>query len=894
MILHYDLENGNDYWGGSSYTPLASGTDGTHNGTFNFHSDSAIFTPEMVGHMIAFTSSWYTVGKWVRILGFVDAHNITIEGMYAYPGYAGDPWPSHADMTFYVGGRWKDGKIPYGDGSVYCFPGDEHRYMASPPPYYLTDATWDNNVSYIDLASPVAMDIDQSTTSWTAANSATVSPVYTTRPYRIGGNAAGFKLPGTTLINKKYWYRTLAGSTDFSAYTRVNFFIYEGVVTKGPLKLCFCSDTLGDTVIGFVTIPLWVRNTPYIGHAWRSVLLDYGGPLPSNVQSIAIYSGDVAPDNGAQFVLTNLIAVKPEGDPLEFTFSHLVGKEHNRFWAPGETYALGKIRKPTPQNRNGFRYKVTVPGTSGAEEPAWPLDEGETVQDGSVTWLCEGPEDSWYPVRGLTGGTRLYFDYGCYFRPALTEQKLATDNETVGLYARKPIPRLPFNSSDAAGYSNWSWNGWEDSPDYYDPIGPRYSGGWSRTDMATMEDETWTDNVLYSGSTLRGTQYATYDNLNGVRAKYGIDTPSPGVLYENCHLHGNFIGVHPGTLSPYPYRLSGVVSCFNYSKALGIDLAGAGMSGQHNLEPYFHVNMQRCCFDNNYADNYLQQPVHTMSQGSAKTARSYAVPIGGRYHRYVYARGNRPHNATHETNFYLIPGTPSPIRCEKFRAYKAGFTTSMWPNLVGRLQKEAYWTGQYVFDDYVFYDPAGMQEALDFPHYDDAPISQRDFTTQVAFSRFAGLADRYLHRSYSGIVASDNGPNRHTAVGRAWWAELHATDTYMEGSRQGLPAVIGPFVVALFGGEAKRLSVWCKVRDEMEFNGTNSPQARILCRGGQIAGVPDDVECLYTATPGTYQQLSIELQPSMSGVVEIELQVYQTNPYAMGAAWFDDFLEETV
>ncbi|MDA8104658.1 MAG: hypothetical protein M0Z71_04695 [Nitrospiraceae bacterium] len=42
----------------------------------------------------------------------------------------------------------------------------------------------------------------------------------------------------------------------------------------------------------------------------------------------------------------------------------------------------------TPTVANGFYYKCTVAGTTGASQPAWPTVEGQTVVDGTVTWTC--------------------------------------------------------------------------------------------------------------------------------------------------------------------------------------------------------------------------------------------------------------------------------------------------------------------------------------------------------------------------------------------------------------------------------------------------------------------------------------------------------------------------
>ena len=57
-------------------------------------------------------------------------------------------------------------------------------------------------------------------------------------------------------------------------------------------------------------------------------------------------------------------------------------------WAGTTAYSLGNRRIPTVAN--GYYYEVTVAGTSAAGEPVWPTTIGNTVTDGTVTWICRG------------------------------------------------------------------------------------------------------------------------------------------------------------------------------------------------------------------------------------------------------------------------------------------------------------------------------------------------------------------------------------------------------------------------------------------------------------------------------------------------------------------------
>lgn len=59
-------------------------------------------------------------------------------------------------------------------------------------------------------------------------------------------------------------------------------------------------------------------------------------------------------------------------------------------WQATTAYGAGVFRVPT--TTNGYRYRVTVAGTSAAGEPVWPTTVGNTVADGTVTWICDGPD----------------------------------------------------------------------------------------------------------------------------------------------------------------------------------------------------------------------------------------------------------------------------------------------------------------------------------------------------------------------------------------------------------------------------------------------------------------------------------------------------------------------
>lgn len=55
-------------------------------------------------------------------------------------------------------------------------------------------------------------------------------------------------------------------------------------------------------------------------------------------------------------------------------------------WAASTVYVLGDKRLPAIGLENGFIYECTTAGTSGGSAPTWPIVEGATVADNTVTW----------------------------------------------------------------------------------------------------------------------------------------------------------------------------------------------------------------------------------------------------------------------------------------------------------------------------------------------------------------------------------------------------------------------------------------------------------------------------------------------------------------------------
>jgi hypothetical protein len=116
---------------------------------------------------------------------------------------------------------------------------------------------------------------------------------------------------------------------------------------------------------------------------------------------------------------------------------------------------------------------------------------------------------------------------------------------------------------------------------------------------------------------------------------------------------------------------------------------------------------------------------------------------------------------------------------------------------------------------------------------------------------------------------------RHTASGLAWKVSVNDA-TYITATR---PLVIPLAKVFLPNGVAKTVKLWMR-RTNTGLTGT------LRCRGGQIAGIANDVTDSIGAAIDTWEEQSISLTSSEDGVVEIDILAYGGSTYVL---YYDDF-----
>jgi len=97
-------------------------------------------------------------------------------------------------------------------------------------------------------------------------------------------------------------------------------------------------------------------------------------------------------------------------------FSYVAANSWTISRANSITYAAGDVVRPA--TGNGFVYQALTSGTSAGSVPTFPVTIGQTVTDGTVTWLCvakgglvlTGGNVSWTSSTLTARGAVLYDD----------------------------------------------------------------------------------------------------------------------------------------------------------------------------------------------------------------------------------------------------------------------------------------------------------------------------------------------------------------------------------------------------------------------------------------------------------------------------------------------------
>lgn len=125
-------------------------------------------------------------------------------------------------------------------------------------------------------------------------------------------------------------YKTIP-STDFSAYQQISLQFSQTLgtlLTSGDIKICLCSDTVGDVIVDQFLIPA----QSYLSTTNIPIIINKGSALGSAIQSIALY---VVNDTGAITIsFSNIIAIKSTSSTDNLSLTSMIGKNNGEYFLP--------------------------------------------------------------------------------------------------------------------------------------------------------------------------------------------------------------------------------------------------------------------------------------------------------------------------------------------------------------------------------------------------------------------------------------------------------------------------------------------------------------------------------------------------------------------------------
>lgn len=845
--LFIDYENGNDNYGGTSFAVLASGTDGRINST-TFSAASANFPNDgsLINQYISiFNGTSYPT---YIITAWISSTSLTIAAISGGTALANQA----VDRQYYIGGRWKTISTT-GATAARLVPGDTIRIMGSPEPTIVGSGTWStliglggagtSNISAATNASPIVLSCSSSMATLNISNGDTV--LVTT----AGGNTNANGVWEVSGVSGNSC--SLVGSSGNATYTsggllrkmthrvvKLNSAVTANIASygnRGNGRTIWTQST--NVTTSFNTTDAKegdVSDSIAVGASFTTGKAAYkatGTLNLSGYQQLSFYIKQTAGTVAVSGDVSLRLCSDTIGDTVVHTFN-IPGLVALNQWIP-ITIDLGSAMNSSIQsialyrdvNRGAQTFLLCNILACKAPSSADSLNLQSLISKNIG-------DELWYPIMSIND-TRIVIDAGVNnnTNPISSANRggYYGTTENVTTYKRETIKTTMVSSAGTtvqeiqeAGTSAASFN---------------YEFGWDRTNMSTQNLRSYFDglNGLGYGLLLNTKNYVNINNIGGVRYDRGVR-----FVTSNYGNHGLLEGIATTTA--------------------GIDLSSGQSENTYSTlraaaNSSFGVFHDFGCNGNIYQKiitiGNIGQGVYS-ARGSANNRINYILSATNTYGMFfegggtdnVYTSGNFIQNANDGARYYSS-NNESFINC-----LSSGNGTNY---------------GFYTFGGDIYLKNSIVNESLE--------------CLVGGFSNGRIYSHNHDNTSGNHIIFTDYGlitaqtSVRYTSSGYAW--SMSPTNAF----RSSIYPLDFPIAkVAVSANSLVTVKAWMRRTNTGLTTG-------LRIKGGQIAGVSNDITSYMTAAADTWEQVILTFTPTEIGVVEILAECYGGSTYT---AYIDD------
>jgi len=350
-----------------------------------------------------------------------------------------------------------------------------------------------------------------------------------------------------------------------------------------------------------------------------------------------------------------------------------------------------------------------------------------------------------------------------------------------------------------------------------------FSCGWDRTDMSTQNLETWIDGQNGNGYGIQIPTSRTYVTLEKVAA----------VRYTR--------GIDVGNATFITVDAVQVGNCTGTSNTPGISLS----TGSNNTLRIDNI-------------------VASRTMGLGLGGFSHSVYLGNG----IFSSGSSNIYANGVRNFLIRPKSNS----STVFATSANCNTSS----LGVINGASYTVERLIFKDNsaASIDPVDLDSYLIKCSLDDATevTAYGNNNSSIFSQNHDNTADN--HKIFGqGFLISSATDQRHTASGISW--KIQPTSAVRNVNR---PVSLSLAKIACAANSLVTVKAWMR-------RSNTALTMNLVCKGGQLAGVTDDISTSITAAADTWEELTITFTPTEIGVIEIRAEAYGGTTHS---GWVDD------